>query len=76
VFGHLSEASSSQKCPSRIDKSDREDTSARDAGSISRVSAHVAQTLGETQAQRALELLVEGRDGEEAEVLDSSIGCH
>ena len=36
----------------------------------------MAQTLGETQARRVLKLLVEGRDGEEENGLDSSIGCH
>ena len=46
------------------------------AGSRSLVETQMAQTLGETQAQRVLALLVEGRDGEEAEVLDSSMGCH
>ncbi len=51
-----------------------EDTDAPDAGSRNLVEAHMAQTLGETQAQRVLVLLVEGRDGEETEVLASSIG--
>jgi hypothetical protein len=59
-----------------MDKSDREDTAAPDAGSRSLVETQMAQTLGETQAQRVLALLVEGRDGEEAEVLDSLMGCH
>jgi hypothetical protein len=59
-----------------MDKSDREDTDAPDVGSRSLVEAQMAQTLGETQAQRVLALLVEGRDGEEVEVLDSSMGCH
>jgi len=59
-----------------MDKSDHEDTAAPDAGSISLVETHMSQTLGETQAQRVHTLLVEGRDGEEAEVLDSFMGCH
>jgi hypothetical protein len=59
-----------------MDKSDREDTAAPGAGSRNLVETQMAQTLGETQAQRVLALLVEGRDGEEAEVLESSMGCH